>query len=198
MIMITKFKFLVGTFVLGYTLGSADVLAKVSDDNRLFRQVDNINAAFSACDFGSGPLDEIRAKAVATGAISGAATVASGVSMVSSIVAASKSKKGIMGNEGLQAKEAWDTSTGTKRLAVEGVNSGIKSARMVSTVSSGLAAGANAVSLSLSATSWSNLKKLMNDADDCYRALENITLSTPVRVVDDTTTTSSTKTTKNK
>lgn len=171
MIMMTKMMRI--AVAVAVVFGANGAMAKVSDDNRLFRQVDNINAAFKLCELSTGPLDEIRAKAIATGVTSGVATVASGVATVSSIMAA-KDSSGTKTNN-------WDTSTTTARGKVGEANKSLRGKRMASTVASGIATGANAVSLVISGTSWSNLKKLMSDADDCSRALNNISLSVPVR-----------------
>ena len=164
-------------------LGAGDVMAKVSDDNRLFRQVDNINTAFKLCDLSTGPLDEIRSKAVATGVTGGVATVASTVATVSSAIAASKSGASSKSGKGKDATKSsnWNTNTQENRENVENLNDNLHGKRMVSTVASGIATGANAVSLGMSGTSWSNLKKLMSGADDCVRALDNISLGVPVR-----------------
>ena len=71
----------------------------------------------------------------------------------------------------------YDTSTEDRRDDVKKLNSSLKNLRVASAIASGVATGANLVTVTLSGTSVSQLGKLMDDADDCEGALNSITIS---------------------
>lgn len=71
----------------------------------------------------------------------------------------------------------YDTSTEDRRDDVKQINSSLKNLRVASAIASGVATGANLVTVTLSGTSVSQLGKLMDDADDCEGALNSITIS---------------------
>lgn len=71
----------------------------------------------------------------------------------------------------------YDTSTEDRRDGVKKINSSLKNLRVASAIASGVATGANLVTVTLSGTSVSQLGKLMDDADDCEGALNSITIS---------------------
>ena len=71
----------------------------------------------------------------------------------------------------------YDTSTEDRRDGVKKLNSSLKNLRVASAIASGVATGANLVTVTLSGTSVSQLGKLMDDADDCEGALNSITIS---------------------
>ena len=80
------------------------------------------------------------------------------------------------GDNGTKLKK-YDTSTEEYRDSVKQLNSSLKNLRVASAIASGVATGANLVTVTLSGTSVSQLGKLMDDADDCEGALNSITIS---------------------
>lgn len=80
------------------------------------------------------------------------------------------------GDNGTKLKK-YDTSTEENRNSVKQINSSLKNLRVASAIASGVATGANLVTVTLSGTSVSQLGKLMDDADDCEGALNSITIS---------------------
>ena len=161
--------------------------AKVSDGEELFRQVDNIDTAIKTCEFKAAPLEEIKNKALGTSVISGVATVASTVGVVASAKAIVNGKKDLSKynehnvEEGEADKSGYDTSKTKFREAVDGKVKAQRTNRIVSTVANGIATGANTASFVMSLTSWNDLGKLMDGADDCVRALDNMNLTLPER-----------------
>ncbi len=81
-----------------------------------------------------------------------------------------------LGDNGTKLKK-YDTSTEEYRDSVKQLNSSLKNLRVASAIASGVATGANLVTVTLSGTSVSQLGKLMDDADDCEGALNSITIS---------------------
>lgn len=184
---------------------SFDTMAKLSS-NSVKNQVANIEDALSKCNFSANVLNEIRSKTVGGAVSSGVATIGSGVATTTSIIAAVKSSNHINGKDysttkskkdkkkGKQENEVqkenpesekiqdstakkYDTSTEEYRDSVKQLNSSLKNLRVASAIASGVATGANLVTVTLSGTSVSQLGKLMDDADDCEGALNSITIS---------------------
>lgn len=87
-----------------------------------------------------------------------------------------QSNSQIPGDDGTKLKK-YDTSTEEYRDSVKQLNSSLKNLRVASAIASGVATGANLVTVTLSGTSVSQLGKLMDDADDCEGALNSITIS---------------------
>ena len=86
-------------------------------------------------------------------------------------------KNGGNGNATNNTSRKYDTSTENQRDDVKKLNSSLKNLRVASAIASGVATGANLVTVTLSGTSVSQLGKLMDDADDCEGALNSITIS---------------------
>ena len=190
---------------LAVSVYSFDTMAKLSS-NSVKNQVANIEDALSKCNFSANVLNEIKSKTVGGAVSSGVATIGSGVATTTSIIAAVKSSKHVNGTDysatkskddkkkGKKGNEAqnenpesgkiqdstgkkYDTSTEEYRDSVKKLNSSLKNLRVASAIASGVATGANLVTVTLSGTSVSQLGKLMNDADDCEGALNSITIS---------------------
>jgi len=183
--MISVSKILLG-IVVSMSVLVQGAWAKVSDGEELFRQVDNIDTAIKTCEFKAAPLEEIKNKALGTSVISGVATVASTVGVVASAKAIVNGKKdlSVYNNDvenGEADKSGYDTSKTKFRNAVDGKVKAQNTNRIVATVANGIATGANTASFVMSLTSWNELGKLMEGADDCVRALDNINLTLPER-----------------
>ena len=190
---------------LAVSVYSFDTMAKLSS-NSVKNQVANIEYALSKCNFSANVLNEIKSKTVGGAVSSGVATIGSGVATTTSIIAAVKSSKHVNGTDysatkpkddekkGKQGNEAqnenpesgktqdstgkkYDTSTEKNRDSVKQLNSSLKNLRVASAIASGVATGANLVTVTLSGTSVSQLGKLMDDADDCEGALNSIIIS---------------------
>lgn len=190
---------------LAVSVYSFDTMAKLSS-NSVKNQVANIEDALSKCNFSANVLNEIKSKTVGGAVSSGVATIGSGVATTTSIIAAVKSsnhingtdysakkskddkKKGKQGNEAQNENpesgetqdstvKKYDTSTEEYRDSVKQLNSSLKNLRVASAIASGVATGANLVTVTLSGTSVLQLGKLMDDADDCEGALNSITIS---------------------
>lgn len=190
---------------LAVSVYSFDTMAKLSS-NSVKNQVANIEDALSKCNFSANVLNEIKSKTVGGAVSSGVATIGSGVATTTSIIAAVKSSNHINGKDYSTTKskddkkkgkkenevqnenpesgktqdstgKKYDTSTEKNRDSVKQHNSSLKNLRVASAIASGVATGANLVTVTLSGTSVSQLGKLMDDADDCEGALNSITIS---------------------
>ena len=180
---------------LAVSVYSFDTMAKLSS-NSVKNQVANIEDALSKCNFSANVLNEIKSKTVGGAVSSGVATIGSGVATTTSIIAAVKSSKHVNGTDYSAKKskddkgktssenttkqdgeKTYDTSTEKNRDRVKQLNSSLKNLRVASAIASGVATGANLVTVTLSGTSVSQLGKLMDDADDCEGALNSITIS---------------------
>ena len=182
---------------LAVSVYSFDAMAKLSS-NSVKNQVANIEDALSKCNFSSNVLNEIKSKTVGGAVSSGVATIGSGVATTTSIIAAVKSSKHVNGTnysenekkskddkgkgkaedkKKIDGEKTYDTSTEENRDSVKQLNSSLKNLRVASAIASGVATGANLVTVTLSGTSVSQLGKLMDDADDCEGALNSITIS---------------------
>ena len=139
---------------------STGVEAKLSSE-KIEKQAENINTVLSVCAFDRSSLDDIKGKAIGSTITSGVAVVASGAGVATSVMALGK----------------------TKNLNVEDVdeskkaNSQAKNLRLISTISSGVATGANLATVVLSATSATKLAELMDKATYCNNALGVIEIS---------------------
>lgn len=182
---------------LAVSVYSFDAMAKLSS-NSVKNQMANIEDALSKCNFSSNVLNEIKSKTVGGAVSSGVATIGSGVATTTSIIAAVKSSKHVNGTnysenekkskddkgkgkaedkKKIDGERKYDTSTEEYRDSVKQLNSSLKNLRVASAIASGVATGANLVTVTLSGTSVSQLGKLMDDADDCEGALNSITIS---------------------
>ena len=134
--------------------------AKLSSE-KIEKQAENINTVLSVCAFDRSSLDDIKGKALGSAITSGVAGVASGAGAVTSGMALGKTKDIKVENVD-KAKSA---------------NSQAKNWRLISTISSGVATGANLATVVLSATSATKLAELMDKATDCNNALGVIEIS---------------------
>ena len=194
--MILANKILHGVMTVALVVVSTNAMAKVSDDDKLFRQVEKIDTAIKTCVFEPAPLEEIKNKSIATSVTSGVAGAANVTSVVASATAISNDKKlRTLKDKSGGESAIYATNKEVKKVAAVETNtdnqSGLqysgsitqkaKNARMVSAVAAGVATGASAASFVMSLTSWNKLGELMNSADDCVRALDDINLNVPTR-----------------
>ena len=139
--------------------------AKLSSE-KIEKQAENINTVLSVCAFDRSSLDDIKGKAIGSTITSGVAGVASGAGAMTSFWALGKTKD-IANNKG----KTTDVDESKK------ANSQAKNLRLISTISSGVATGANLATVVLSATSATKLAELMDKATDCNNALGMIEIS---------------------
>ena len=137
--------------------------AKLSSE-KIEKQAENINTVLSVCAFDRSSLDDIKGKAIGSTITSGVAVVASGAGVATSVMALGKTKD-------LKVEEDVDIDKSKK------ANSQAKNLRLISTISSGVATGANLATVVLSATSATKLAELMDKATDCNNALGMIEIS---------------------
>lgn len=135
--------------------------AKLSSE-KIEKQAENINTVLSVCAFDRSSLDDIKGKAIGSTITSGVAVVASGAGVATSVMALGKTK-------GLEVEKGVDES--------KKANSQAKNLRLISTISSGVATGANLATVVLSATSATKLAELMDKATYCNNALGVIEIS---------------------
>ena len=195
--MISKNKVLSGVVAMTLSLSLAqDVWAKVSDGDEIFRQVEKIDVAIKTCEFKAEPLEEIKNKALGTSVISGVATVASGVGVVASAMSIAEGNKNLDKYDDVQNTDSTNSGANNaygktnnpydtrKKPYYDAVGKKVQNQeadRIVATVANGVATGANTASFVMSLTSWNELGKLMDSADDCVRALDDIKLTVPER-----------------
>ncbi|MBP3615865.1 MAG: hypothetical protein J6J27_03045 [Alphaproteobacteria bacterium] len=154
--------------------------AKLSSE-KIEKQAENINTVLSVCAFDRSSLDDIKGKAIGSTITSGVATGASAAGAVTSFVALGKTKD-IANNKGktTDVDKTKDDNSQAKALATnkdKDVNSQVKNLRLISTISSGVATGANLATVVLSATSATKLAELMDKATYCNNALGMIEIS---------------------
>ena len=135
--------------------------AKLSSE-KIEKQAENINTVLSVCAVDRSSLDDIKGKAIGSTITSGVAVGASGAGAVTSFVALGKTKE-------LNVEKGVDES--------KKANSQAKNLRLISTISSGVATGANLATVVLSATSATKLAELMDKATYCNNALSVIEIS---------------------
>lgn len=136
--------------------------AKLSSE-KIEKQAENINTVLSVCAFDRSSLDDIKGKAIGSTITSGVAVVASGAGVATSVMALGKTKD----------LKVEDVNIDESKKA----NSQAKNLRLISTISSGVATGANLATVVLSATSATKLAELMDKATDCNNALGVIEIS---------------------
>ncbi len=157
-------------------------MAKMSS-NAIRDQKQNIEDAIAKCNFSDEVLMEIKNHAVGSTVASSIATAGSLTATITSGIAAAKnSKNAYLGKDlssGSNSTPKYkDTISREERIASEKTIKEQKSLRWASTIASGIATGANLVSMTLSAGSSKKLKDLIKDADECSTLLENITIQT--------------------
>lgn len=154
--------------------------AKLSSE-KIEKQAENINTVLSVCVFDRSSLDDIKGKAIGSTITSGVAVVASGAGVATSFWALGKTKD-IANNKGkttdvdkVESDNSQPKDFATKKY--KDANSQAKNLRLISTISSGVATGANLATVVLSATSATKLAELMDKATDCNNALGVIEIS---------------------
>lgn len=135
-------------------LSSGVVEAKLSSD-KIEKERANIQEVLDVCKFDKGVLDELLSKARGSVASSSVATVASVGGAVASGLAGVKQEK----------KDK------------ENVKNQLRTARVLSTAASGVATGANVVTVVLSGTSAKKLNDIMSASEKCSDALKKIEIS---------------------
>lgn len=151
--------------------------AKLSS-TKIKKQAENIEAVISTCVFDKSVLNEVKSKSIGTSVTSGVATVASGVGATTSTMAALKAGKIIKANENNKNIAIGEEADAKSETNINKDNNAkLKNLRLASTIASGVATGANLVSVALSASSTKELAELMDKAEDCNNALSNVSIS---------------------
>ena len=132
-------------FVVSASFLSFGAEAKLSSDS-VRKKEPYISDVISACKFDGSVLNSLKAQSITTGVSSAVATAGSATSTALSVVNSS-------GN---------DTDL-----------SELEKNRTISLVSSGIATGANVLSLGVSAGALSNINKLIDASEACKKALDN-------------------------
>ena len=128
--------------------------AKLSSD-KIEKERGNIQEILEVCKFDKSVLEELKGKVTGSNVSSGVATVASAGGAAASIVAGVKQKK-------------------------EGDNvdkNQLRTARVLSAAASGVATGANVVTVILSGTSAKKLNDIMSASEKCNDALKKVEIS---------------------
>ena len=155
-------------------------MAKMSS-NAIRDQKQNIEDAIAKCNFSDEVLMEIKNHAVGSTVASSIATAGSLTATITSGIAAAKNSKNAYLSKNLSSGSKGtheDTISRDERIDSEKAIKEQKNLRWASTIASGIATGANLVSMTLSAGSSKKLKDLIKDADECSTLLENITIQT--------------------
>ena len=132
-------------FVVSASFLSFGAEAKLSSDS-VRKKEPYISDVISACKFDGSVLNSLKSQSITTGVTSAVATAGSATSTALSVVNSS-------GN---------DTDL-----------SELEKNRTISLVSSGIATGANVLSLGVSAGALSNINKLIDASEACKKALDN-------------------------
>ena len=154
------------TFIAGISNADAKLSSNIIKD-----QQPNINNVITKCQFkDTKVLDQIKGLSIGAAVTSGIATAGSITSTATSAVAAHKAK-GVLDKTGnLDVKSVDD------RKKAETTNQNLKNLRLASLIGSGVATGANLTTLGLSATSTKKLKSLIEESDECMKAIEEVNL----------------------
>lgn len=132
-----------------------DANAKLSS-NKIEKQKDKIQNIIDVCQFDDSVLKEIKGKTIGSTVTSSIATAASGVSTAASVGALVIGK-----NE--------DASS----LSFED-NAKLKTHRVASAIGSGIATGANLVTVTLSGPSLKKIKEQIEISEDCKEAIAEL------------------------
>ena len=132
-------------FVVSASFLSFGAEAKLSSDS-VRKKEPYISDVISACKFDGSVLNSLKAQSITTGVSSAVATAGSATSTALSVVNSS-------GNDTDLSK--------------------LEKNRTISLVSSGIATGANVLSLGVSAGALSNINKLIDASEACKKALDN-------------------------
>ena len=137
-------------FVVSASFLSCGAEAKLSSDS-VRKKEPYISDVISACKFDGSVLNSLKAQSITTGVSSAVATAGSATSTALSANNVAKSSGEIDIND-------------MKNLEKN---------RTISLVSSGIATGANVLSLGVSAGALSNINKLIDASEACKKALDN-------------------------
>ena len=138
-----------------------DANAKLSS-NKIEKQKDKIQNIIDVCKFDDSVLKEIKGKTIGSTVTSSIATIASGVSTGTSIGALVKTK-GISTNA---------TKNENKDKNID--NAKLKNLRVASAIGSGIATGANLVTVTLSGPSLKKIKEQIEISEDCKEAIAEL------------------------
>ena len=160
----------------------ADISMAKMSSNAIRDQKQNIEDAIAKCNFSDEVLMEIKNHAVGSTVASSIATAGSLTATITSGISAAKNSKNVYLSKDLSLDSnntpKKDTISREDRINSEKAIKEQKNLRWASTIASGIATGANLVSMTLSAGSSKKLKDLIKDADECSTLLENITIQT--------------------
>lgn len=138
-----------------------DANAKLSS-NKIEKQKDKIQNIIDVCKFDDSVLKEIKGKTTGSIVTSSIATAASGVSTGTSIRALAKTK-GI-------STDASENKNKDKNID----NAKLKNLRVASAIGSGIATGANLVTVTLSGPSLKKIKEQIEISEDCKEAIAEL------------------------
>ncbi len=142
-------------FICMLILG-VDANAKLSS-NKIEKQKDKIQNIIDVCQFDDSVLKEIKGKTTGSIVTSSIATAASGVSTAASVGAL------VIGKD--NNKDA------------ETTNAKLKTHRVASAIGSGIATGANLVTVTLSGPSLNKVKEQIQISEDCQKAINEFDTS---------------------
>ena len=132
----------------------SDVAEAKLSSNKIEKERENIQAVLDTCKFDKGVLEELKGKVAGSTVSSSVATVASAGGAVASGVVAIKQTK----DDGVDKNK-------------------LRTARVLSTAASGVATGANVVTIAFSETSQKKLRDLIGASEKCSDALKKIEIS---------------------
>lgn len=144
-------------FICMLILG-VDANAKLSS-NKIEKQKDKIQNIIDVCQFDDSVLKEIKGKTTGSIVTSSIATAASGVSTAASVGAL------VIGD-----KDNTDNTEAEK-------NAKLKTHRVASAIGSGIATGANLVTVTLSGPSLNKVKEQIQISEDCQKAINEFDTS---------------------
>ena len=135
-----------------------DANAKLSS-NKIEKQKDKIQNIIDVCQFDDSVLKEIKGKTTGSIVTSSIATAASGVSTAASVGAL------VIGDE--------NNTDNTEAVK----NAKLKTHRVASAIGSGIATGANLVTVTLSGPSLNKVKEQIQISEDCQKAINEFDTS---------------------
>ena len=164
-------------FICMLILG-VDANAKLSS-NKIEKQKDKIQNVIDICQFDSSVLEEIKAKSIGSTITSSIATIGSGVSTAASVGALVIDKKVVEAAEkAAEKKEIQDAAADddAKKYLItdKDKNAKLKTHRIAAAIGSGVATGANFITIGLSGPSLKNIKEQLEISEDCQEAITEL------------------------
>lgn len=154
-------------FICMLILG-VDANAKLSS-NKIEKQKDKIQNIIDVCQFDDSVLKEIKGKTTGSIVTSSIATAASGVSTAASV--------GALVIEDKYNKTVETVDNEKKKPTDAEINAKLKTHRVASAIGSGIATGANLVTVTLSGPSLNKVKEQIQISEDCQKAINEFDTS---------------------